>query len=59
MTALNTRLAALAARFRHGTFSSLYVRNYRLYHKRPYAVEPEDLDFAVENYFSASSFPAA
>ena len=29
---MNTRLAALAARFRLGTFSSLYVRNYRLYY---------------------------
>ena len=26
-----TRLADLSARWRHGTFSSLYVRNYRLY----------------------------
>ena len=32
MSAMTTRLAALAARFRHGTFSSLYVRNYRLYY---------------------------
>jgi len=32
MAKLNTRLAALADRLRRGTFSSLYVRNYRLYY---------------------------
>jgi predicted ATPase with chaperone activity len=34
----------------------LLVRNYCIYNKVPMTVRPDYLDFAVENYFSASTF---